>query len=134
MLRCSPATCHALQGGDVVWQQVQQQQEAQYESESSDNTDVPAAHLADKDSLFVDINGLSVHYKQAYPAKVSHLLSKLCAGMLPRSALLHLLQVCNRHRQGANVSCWYSMLYPLHMVPSCILLLGLPAGVVSSGF
>lgn len=61
---------HALQGSDMVWQQLQQQQDTQYESESGDNTDVPASQLADKDSLFVEIDGLNVHYKQAYPAKV----------------------------------------------------------------
>lgn len=57
----------------MVWQQIQQtqqQQEAHDESESGDNTDVPAGQLADKDSLFVDLKGLNVHYKQAYPAKV----------------------------------------------------------------
>lgn len=62
----------------MLWQQVQQsqqQQEAQYDSESGDNTDVPASRMADKDSLFVEINGLNVHYKQAYPAKVCLLLS-----------------------------------------------------------
>lgn len=61
-----------MQGGDVVWQQLQhaQQPDSQYESESGDNADVPASQLADKDSLFVDITGLKVHYKQAYPAKV----------------------------------------------------------------
>ena len=61
-----------MQGGDVVWQQLQhaQQADSQDESESGDNDDVHANQLADKDSLFVDISGLKVHYKQAYPAKV----------------------------------------------------------------
>lgn len=78
----------------MVWQQVQQQQqETQYESESGDNTDVPAAHLADKDSLFVDINGLSVHYKQAYPATVSSPFSTSVPVMLPYTALSHKLQL-----------------------------------------
>ena len=56
----------------MVWQQLQQAQQAgtQYESECGDNTDVPAGQLADKDSLFVDINGLEVHYKQACPTQV----------------------------------------------------------------
>lgn len=68
----------AMQGKDVVWQQLQHQEhDMRYESESGDNTDVPASQLADKDSLFVEIDGLKVHYKQAYPAKVCLLPSCL---------------------------------------------------------
>lgn len=78
----------------MVWQQVQQQQqETQYESESGDSADVPAAHLADKDCLFVDINGLSVHYKQAYPAKASSPFSTSVPVMPPCTALSHKLQL-----------------------------------------
>lgn len=79
----------------MVWQQVQQsqqQQEAQYESESGDNTDVPASQLADKDSLFVDIFGLNVHYKQAYPAKVCFLVTScMQQTVLPCANSAHLL-------------------------------------------
>ena len=66
----------SMQGGEMTWRQMrqsQQQTDSQYESEGGD-TDVPASQLADKDSLFVQCNGLSVHYKQAYPTKVRLLL------------------------------------------------------------
>ena len=58
----------------MTWQrrQSQQQPDTQYESEGGGDTDVPASQLADKDSLFIHCNGLHVHYKQAYPAKVGH--------------------------------------------------------------
>lgn len=61
-----------IQGDEVTWQrrQSQQQPDTQYESEGGGDTDVPASQLADKDSLFIHCNGLHVHYKQAYPAKV----------------------------------------------------------------
>ena len=65
-----------MQGGEMTWRQMRQspqQTDSQYESEGGD-TDVPASQLADKDSLFVQCNGLSVHYKQAYPTKVRLLL------------------------------------------------------------
>ena len=60
----------------MTWRQMrqsQQQTDSQYESEGGD-TDVPASQLADKDSLFIQCNGLSVHYKQAYPTEVCLLL------------------------------------------------------------
>ena len=61
-----------MQAGEMTWRQMrqsQQQADSQYESDGGD-TDVPASQLADKDSLFIQCNGLSVHYKQAYPTKV----------------------------------------------------------------
>ncbi|DBA73057.1 TPA: hypothetical protein ACH3X2_009998 [Trebouxia sp. C0005] len=62
---------HPWQGGEMTWRQMRQQQtDSQYESEGGD-TDVPASQLADKDSLFIQCNGLSVHYKQAYPTKAT---------------------------------------------------------------
>ena len=63
-----------MQGSETKWRQLrqsQQQPESLYESEGGGDTDVPASQLADKDSLFVQCNGLSIHYKQAYPAQVS---------------------------------------------------------------
>lgn len=60
----------------MTWRQMrqsQQQADSQYESEAGDS-DVPASQLADKDSLFIQCNGLSVHYKQAYPTTVRLLL------------------------------------------------------------
>ncbi len=66
----------SMQGSEMTWRQMrqsQQQTDSQYESEGGD-TDVPASQLADKDSLFIQCNGLSVHYKQAYPAKVRLIL------------------------------------------------------------
>ncbi len=65
-----------MQAGEMTWRQMrqsQQQADSQYESDGGD-TDVPASQLADKDSLFIQCNGLSVHYKQAYPTKVRLLL------------------------------------------------------------
>ena len=61
-----------MQGDELAWRrrQTQQQPDMQYESEGGGDTDVPASQLADKDSLFIHCNGLHVHYKQAYPAKV----------------------------------------------------------------
>jgi len=65
-----------MQAGEMTWRQMrqsQQQTDSQYESDGGD-TDVPASQLADKDSLFIQCHGLSVHYKQAYPTKVRLLL------------------------------------------------------------
>lgn len=115
-----------------MWQQVQQsqqQQEAQYESESGDNTDVPAAHLADKDSLFVDINGLSVHYKQAYPAKVSPLLSSFvqaCSCVVPYPTFC---RIRNKYRKGASVSSWYPFVHPLP-VPLLVTIRSVPGDMI----
>lgn len=96
-----------------MWQQVQQQQqEAQSESESGDNTDVPAAHLADKDSLFVDVNGLSVHYKQAYPAKVSSLLSYFLQSHSPMLPCHTFCRLCKGCKNGASIPCWYPLIMP----------------------
>lgn len=59
----------------MTWRQMRQQQtDSQYESEGGD-TDVPASQLADKDSLFIQCIGLSVHYKQAYPTKARLLIT-----------------------------------------------------------
>ena len=65
-----------MKGGETGWHQLrqsqqQQQQDLQYESEGGADADVPASQLADKDSLFIQCGGLNVHYKQAYPTKVS---------------------------------------------------------------
>ncbi|KAL3157447.1 hypothetical protein ABBQ32_011918 [Trebouxia sp. C0010 RCD-2024] len=87
------------QGKDVVWQQLQHQEhDMRYESESGDNTDVPASQLADKDSLFVEIDGLKVHYKQAYPAK---------ATSTDETAIVLV------HGFGAGVFAWRNVMQPL---------------------
>ena len=61
-----------LQNRQPAWQQAQTSKlSAQYEdADSLTDTDLPAHQLADKDSLFVDCNGLQVHYKQACPVEV----------------------------------------------------------------
>ena len=61
-----------LQNRQPAWQQAQTSKlSAQYEdTDSLTDTDLPAHQLADKDSLFVDCNGLQLHYKQACPAEV----------------------------------------------------------------
>lgn len=43
---------------------------AAQESDTLTDTDLPAYQLADKDSLFIECNGLRVHYKEVHPAEV----------------------------------------------------------------
>ncbi len=113
-----------IQGGEIGWRQVsqsQQQAESQYESEGGGDTDVPASQLADKDSLFIQCNGLNVHYKQAYPAKVSNNSRRLtfsppmraisCLAICPALLQLHvyflatLLQSSNMLPKWALLHC-----------------------------
>ena len=95
-----------MQGSETKWRQLrqsQQQPESLYESEGGEDTDVPASQLADKDSLFVQCNGLSIHYKQAYPVQVSTLASQTWQVIQPCACcilLASLSQGCHHYQEN----------------------------------
>ncbi|DBB10108.1 TPA: hypothetical protein ACH3X3_001692 [Trebouxia sp. C0006] len=97
---------HPWQGGEMTWRQMrqsQQQTDFLYESEGGD-TDVPASQLADKDSLFIQCNGLSVHYKQAYPTEAT------CSD---ETAILLV------HGFGGGAFAWRNIMQPLANAAGC---------------